>query len=89
MSEVLNNFYCQVYSINEAAVKIVKECAYPEGALVAGGLSQTPTYITTVDKELVKAEVKKQLEVFKNSDVDLMICEVCHCFVLFKFCRLK
>ncbi|KAL5259258.1 hypothetical protein ACHWQZ_G009646 [Mnemiopsis leidyi] len=64
-----------VYAINKAAVEIVKECTYPEGGLVAGGLSQTPTYITTLNKDLVKAEVKKQLEVFKTEGVDLMICE--------------
>lgn len=68
-----------MYAINKAAVEIVKECTYPEGGLVAGGLSQTPTYITTLNKDLVKAEVKKQLEVFKTEGVDLMICEVCHC----------
>jgi len=64
-----------VYAINEQAVKIVKEVAYPEGALVAGGLSQTPTYMSSASKEEVQAEVRKQIEVFKNEQVDLMICE--------------
>jgi len=64
-----------VKAINEAACKIVKELAGPEGALVAGGLSQTPTYLTAVGKEPVKEEVRKQLQVFKEQEVDLMICE--------------
>jgi len=64
-----------VYAINEAACKLVKELAYPDGALVAGGLSQTPTYISSGNKAQVQAEVKKQLQVFKDQDVDLMICE--------------
>lgn len=64
-----------VRAINDEACKIAKEISYAAGGLVAGGLSQTPTYITTKDKELVKAEVKKQIEVFKDHNVDLMICE--------------
>lgn len=64
-----------VYAINEAACKIVRECTEPEGALVAGGVSQTPTYLTATDKEEVKDEVKKQLKVFKEQKVDLMIAE--------------
>lgn len=64
-----------VRAINDAACKIVKELAYPEGALVAGGLSQTPAYLTAVSKETVQAEVRKQLAVFKEHKVDLMICE--------------
>merc|ERR1712003_496000 len=64
-----------VYAINDHACKIVKEVAYPEGSLVAGGLSQTPTYISSGNKEQVQAEVRKQLQVFKDNEVDLMICE--------------
>eukprot|EP00116_Pleurobrachia_bachei_P005066 sb/3465328/ len=64
-----------VYGINKAACEIVKEVTYPEGGLVAGGLSQTPTYLSTNDKQMVKDEVKKQLQVFKEQNVDLMICE--------------
>jgi len=64
-----------VMEINQAACDIVKEVTYPEGGLVAGGLSQTPTYITTQDKALVQAEVRKQCEIFKKNEVDLMICE--------------
>ena len=62
--------------INEAACKLVGSLAKPAGCLVAGGLSQTPTYLTTRNKDTVKIEVKKQLEVFKEQKVDLMICEV-------------
>ena len=62
--------------INEAACDLVGGLAKPAGCLVAGGLSQTPTYLTTKSKVVVKAEVKKQLQVFKEKEVDLMICEV-------------
>ena len=64
------------YGINTAACNLVRSVSYPEGALIAGGVSQTPTYLTAVSPEEVKAEVKKQLKVFKEQKVDLMIAEV-------------
>jgi betaine-homocysteine S-methyltransferase len=66
-----------VNTINEAACNLAREVANErEGnpALVAGGLSQTPTYLKTRDEAQVKAEFRKQCEVFKGR-VDFMIVE--------------
>lgn len=64
-----------VRDINNAACMLAKEVSHPAGGLVAGCLSQTPMYMTTKDKTKVKNEVKKQIEVFQEHKVDLMICE--------------
>jgi len=64
-----------VAAINAAAVDIVREVGAPVGALIAGSLSQTPTYLTTKNKAKVIAEAKKQMTVFKEKKVDFMLCE--------------
>ena len=76
----------QVAEINSAAVDIVREVAEPCGALIAGSLSQTPTYLTTKDKARVMAEAKKQCTVFKQKKVDFMLCEVCKLFQFGRHC---
>ena len=47
----------QCKAINDAACKIVAEVAKPAGCLIAGGLSQTPTYLEgkleTVEPSLI------------------------------------
>ena len=71
--------HLQVYNVNKAACEVVREIVDQDSdgyGLVAGGVSQTPAYLTFKDKEKVKEEVKKQLVVFKEQKVDLMICEV-------------
>jgi len=63
-------------NINREACKLVRKATEGrENCLVAGGVCQTPTYISNGDKEAVKNEFKKQLVVFKEQEVDLMICE--------------
>lgn len=64
-------------AINDAACKIVAEVAKPAGCLIAGGLSQTPTYLEGGEnsKAKVKAVVRAQCDVFKENEVDLMILE--------------
>lgn len=66
----------QVVAVNEEACKIAKGIAYPAGGLVAGCICETSLYLPDKKKELVKDQVKKQLEVFKDQEVDLIICEV-------------
>lgn len=62
--------------INDAACKIAREVANEGDALVAGGISQTPTYLTTQDKAQVQEVFRKQMKVFVENNVDFMIAEV-------------
>ncbi|XP_064607668.1 betaine--homocysteine S-methyltransferase 1-like [Liolophura sinensis] len=62
-------------SINDAACKLARTVADEGGALVAGGVSQTPTYLSGASKADVQAIFRKQLDVFIKNDVDFLICE--------------
>lgn len=65
-----------VKQINEAACKLVCEAVeFDHHALVAASISRTPTYLASGDKEAVKNEFKKQLMVFKEQHLDVIICE--------------
>jgi len=61
--------------INEAACKIAREVANEGDALVAGGICQTPAYLSNKGKKAVQAEFRKQVEVFVKNEVDFLICE--------------
>ena len=45
-------------------------------ALVAGGVSQTPTYLSDQGKDAVCAQLKKQIDCFVSENVDFVIAEV-------------
>lgn len=45
-------------------------------ALVAGGVSQTPAYLSGKTEEEVKAIFMKQIDVFVQKNVDFLIAEV-------------
>lgn len=62
--------------INEAACDLAREVANEGNALVAGGVSQTPAYLSCKSEDEVKAIFKKQLDVFVKKDVDFLIAEV-------------
>ncbi|XP_050803016.1 betaine--homocysteine S-methyltransferase 1 [Gopherus flavomarginatus] len=62
-------------TVNEAACDIAKEVAKGEDALVAGGVSQTPTYLSGRDEAEVKAIFRQQLDVFVKKNVDFLIAE--------------
>jgi betaine-homocysteine S-methyltransferase len=62
-------------AINQAACDIAKQVAGEGGALVAGGISQTPTYLSGKGKTAVQAEFRKQVEVFVKNGMDFLICE--------------
>lgn len=62
--------------INEAACDLAREVANEGDALVAGGVSQTPSYLSCKSETDVKAIFKKQLDVFIKKDVDFLIAEV-------------
>lgn len=61
--------------VNQRACDLAREVANEGDALVAGGLSQTPTYLTGLGKEAVQKEFEKQLKVFVDNKVDFMIAE--------------
>lgn len=61
--------------INEAACDLAREVANEGEALVAGGVSQTPSYLSCKSEDDVKAIFKKQLDVFVNKKVDFLIAE--------------
>jgi len=61
--------------INSAACKIAKEVSEEFGTIVAGGITQTETYVTEKNKAKVQAELAKALEVLIENDVDLIIVE--------------
>ncbi|KAF6031420.1 BHMT [Bugula neritina] len=62
-------------AINEAACELAREVADEGDALVAGGISQTPTYLSGGSKEEVQAQYKQQLDQFVKCGVDFLICE--------------
>ncbi|XP_048874626.1 betaine--homocysteine S-methyltransferase 1 [Brienomyrus brachyistius] len=61
--------------INEAACDLAREVASEGDALVAGGVSQTPSYLSCKSEDDVKATFKKQIDVFIKKDVDFLIAE--------------
>lgn len=62
--------------INEAACDLAREVANEGDALVAGGVSQTPSYLSCKSEKDVKAIFKRQLDVFVKKNVDFLIAEV-------------
>lgn len=62
--------------INEAACDLAREVANEGDALVAGGVCQTPSYLSCKSETEVKAIFKKQLDVFMKKNVDFLIAEV-------------
>ena len=86
------NFYCSedklgnrgydadeigVDRINDEACKLAREVADEGNALVAAGLSQTPTYLSTRDEDLTKEEFRKQCVIFNRNKhlVDFVVVE--------------
>lgn len=61
--------------INDAACRLAREVAEEGDGLVAGGLSQTPSYLSGMGKDKVQAEFKKQVDVFVENKVDFLIAE--------------
>ncbi|XP_056408445.1 betaine--homocysteine S-methyltransferase 1 [Hyla sarda] len=61
--------------VNEAACDIAREVANEGDALVAGGVSQTPSYLSCKSETEVKAIFRKQLDVFVKKNVDFLIAE--------------
>ncbi len=77
LSVFLFVFDPQGQQINEAACDLAREVANEGDALVAGGVSQTPAYLSCKSEDDVKATFKKQIDVFVKKNVDFLIAEVC------------
>uniref|UniRef100_A0A3Q1FMG8 Betaine--homocysteine S-methyltransferase 1-like n=1 Tax=Acanthochromis polyacanthus TaxID=80966 RepID=A0A3Q1FMG8_9TELE len=61
--------------INDAACNMAREVADEGGALVAGGVSQTPCYVQSHNETEVKAIFKKQMDDFLKKDIDFLVVE--------------
>ncbi|KAL4617517.1 betaine-homocysteine S-methyltransferase 1 [Arapaima gigas] len=70
-----NNLQFTGQQINGAACDLAREVADEGDALVAGGVSQTPSYLSCKSEDEVKAIFKKQMDVFIKKDVDFLIAE--------------
>ena len=66
----------QCRQINDSACRLAREVASEGDALVAGSVSQTPTFLSGLGKEKTQAEFKKQVDVFVENKVDFLIAEV-------------
>lgn len=66
----------QGVQVNEAACDLAREVANEGDALVAGGVSQTPSYLSCKSEAQVKSIFKKQMDVFVKKNVDFLIAEV-------------
>jgi len=64
-----------VEAINREACRIAKEVAAEGDALVLGGISQCPTYLSGGSKEAVQAEFRKQIKFFVEEGLDFLLCE--------------
>merc|ERR1719336_1601002 len=64
-----------VKDINLAACRLARQVSDEFGGLTAGGICQTPTYLSGLGKEKTKDEFRKQTEVFVEQDVDFIIAE--------------
>ena len=72
----VSHFVLQGAQINEAACDLAREVANEGDALVAGGVCQTPSYLSCKSETEVKGILKKQLDVFIKKNVDFLIAEV-------------
>ena len=68
--------FWQGAGINQAACDLAKGVADEGDALVAGGVSQTPTYLSGMGKDAVQDIFRKQIQVFVDTDLDFLLCEV-------------
>lgn len=64
-----------VRGINNAACELARTVANEGNALVCGGISQTPAYLSGAGKAAVQAEFKKQVDCFVGNKVDFLLAE--------------
>jgi len=64
-----------VRDINLAACKLAQQVSNEFGGLTAGGICQTPTYLSGMGEQKTKDEFRKQTDIFLEQDVDFIIAE--------------
>jgi len=72
------NYSAEAYGVselNEQACFLAREVGDKYGALVAGGICQTPDYLSGKGEQATKDQFRKQLDMFKKNNVDFMIAE--------------
>jgi len=62
--------------VNTASCQLAREVANEGNALVAGGLSETPSYHSGLGKQRVQQEFQKQIDIFVQNNVDFLVCEL-------------
>uniref|UniRef100_A0A3Q3GQE6 Betaine-homocysteine methyltransferase n=1 Tax=Kryptolebias marmoratus TaxID=37003 RepID=A0A3Q3GQE6_KRYMA len=68
-------FYASDDKLENRACDLAREVANEGDALVAGGVSQTPSFLSGKSEEDVKALFKKQIDVYVQKNVDFLIAE--------------
>ncbi|KAK7071311.1 hypothetical protein SK128_028295 [Halocaridina rubra] len=61
--------------LNKAACRLAHEVANEGNALVAGGVTQSPSYTQGKGKDAVQSNIRDQVRVFLDNNVDFIICE--------------
>ncbi|MCL4168685.1 UNVERIFIED_CONTAM: hypothetical protein GTU68_048608, partial [Idotea baltica] len=61
--------------INAEACKLARKAADEGGVYFLGGICQTPTYLSNTGKEATQEIFRKQVNVFAEEKVDLLLCE--------------
>merc|ERR1719453_1372192 len=64
-----------VTKINEEGCRLARRAADEFGGIVAGGICQTPSFLSGAPKEKVQEEFHKQCRAFKTGGVDFLIAE--------------
>lgn len=64
-----------VHAINKEGCRLANEAADEFGGLVAGGICQTPSFLSGKGKAAVQDEFHKQCRAFKEGGVDFLIAE--------------
>lgn len=72
-NETGKKFTC--LEINTGACQLAREVAREGDALVAGGVTQCPSYTEGKGKAFIQNQIRKQLKVFQENKVDFIICE--------------
>ena len=63
-------------AINNAACELAREVADEGAALVAGGITKTPSYAEGLGKDRCQKEFRAQTDIFVAHGVDFLIGEV-------------
>merc|ERR1719355_92593 len=64
-----------VTKINEEGCRLARQAAGEFGGIVAGGICQTPSFLSGASKEVVQEEFHKQCRAFQAGGVDFLIAE--------------